>query len=81
MIHGSKVLCAGEGEILTRGRNVCMGYLWDQEKTDRLIDPEGWVHSGDLGRTDEDGFIYVTGRIKVQYVPGRARVTVLCPRN
>ena len=42
-----------------------MGYLWDQEKTDRLIDPDGWVHSGDLGRTDQDGFIYVTGRIKV----------------
>ena len=42
-----------------------MGYLWDADKTDLLIDSEGWVHSGDLGRTDEEGFFYVTGRIKV----------------
>ena len=54
-----------EGEILTRGRNVCLGYLWDADKTDQLIDSEGWVHSGDLGRTDQEGFFYVTGRIKV----------------
>ena len=44
---------------------MCMGYLWDADKTDVLIDPEGWVHSGDLGRTDKEGFFYVTGRIKV----------------
>ena len=42
-----------------------MGYLWDADKTDLLIDPEGWVHSGDLGRKDQEGFFYVTGRIKV----------------
>ena len=53
------------GEIVTRGRNICMGYLWDEANTARLIDSEGWVHSGDLGREDEDGFLYVTGRIKV----------------
>ena len=55
----------GEGEILTRGRNTCMGYLWDEANTARLIDEEGWVHSGDLGRKDDDGFFFVTGRIKV----------------
>ena len=44
---------------------MCMGYLWDAERTDSLIDEDGWVHSGDLGRTDEDGFFFVTGRIKV----------------
>jgi len=53
-----------EGEIATRGRNCCMGYLWDEEKTRELIDAEGWLHSGDLGRIDQDGFFYITGRMK-----------------
>jgi len=53
-----------EGEIATRGRNCCMGYLWDEEKTRELIDAEGWLHSGDLGRMDQDGFFYITGRMK-----------------
>ena len=52
------------GEIVTRGRNCCMGYLWEEDKTAELVDSEGWVHSGDLGRKDEDGFFYITGRIK-----------------
>ena len=43
-----------------------MGYLWDAKRTDSLIDEDGWVHSGDLGRTEEDGFFFVTGRIKVK---------------
>ena len=45
-----------------------MGYLWDEANTARLIDSEGWVHSGDLGRKDEDGFFFVTGRIKVLHM-------------
>jgi len=54
----------GVGEIITKGRQICLGYLWDKEKTDELIDADGWVHSGDLGRVDKDGFFYVTGRMK-----------------
>jgi len=54
----------GVGEIITRGRNVFMGYVWDEEKTKEVIDEEGWVHSGDLGRMDQDGFWYVAGRMK-----------------
>jgi len=53
----------GLGEIVTRGRNACMGYLWDEEKTSGLIDKDGWVHSGDLGRFDGD-FLIVGGRQK-----------------
>jgi len=60
----------GLGEIVTRGRNCCMGYLWDEPKTTELIDPQGWVHSGDLGKYDEDGFLYIGGRQKEIIVTG-----------
>lgn len=54
----------GEGEIIYKGRNVCMGYLRMPDKTNEAIDDKGWLHSGDIGRFDEDGFLYITGRIK-----------------
>ncbi|XP_008200673.1 very long-chain-fatty-acid--CoA ligase bubblegum isoform X2 [Tribolium castaneum] len=54
----------GQGEICMNGRHVFMGYLGDREKTDEAIDSEGWLHSGDLGRIDENNFIYITGRLK-----------------
>ena len=46
------------------GRHVFMGYLNNEEKTKEAIDDEGWLHSGDIGRVDEDGFLFITGRIK-----------------
>ena len=64
IIDGHKNKYQGVGEIVTRGRNNCMGYLWDQANTDKIVDEEGWIHSGDLGRVDKDGFFYVTGRLK-----------------
>ena len=41
-----------------------MGYMNKEEKTKEAIDDEGWLHSGDIGRIDEDGFLWITGRIK-----------------
>ena len=41
-----------------------MGYLNDEDKTKEAIDEEGWLHSGDIGKVDKDGFLYITGRIK-----------------
>ena len=61
------------GEIVTRGRNVFMGYLWDEEKTKEVVDDEGWVHSGDLGRVDQDGFFFVNGRMKEVLITGKLR--------
>ncbi|ETE65879.1 Long-chain-fatty-acid--CoA ligase ACSBG1, partial [Ophiophagus hannah] len=52
------------GEICFWGRNVFMGYLNMEDKTREVIDQDGWLHSGDLGKMDQDGFVYVTGRIK-----------------
>eukprot|EP00042_Codosiga_hollandica_P045216 m.455961 g.455961 ORF g.455961 m.455961 type:complete len:650 (+) comp56971_c0_seq1:90-2039(+) len=54
----------GNGEILFRGRHVMMGYLYNEEKTRETIDDRGWLHSGDIGRVDSNGFLYITGRIK-----------------
>jgi len=54
----------GEGELCYRGRNVMMGYLYNEAKTREAIDSEGWLHSGDIGRVDEDGMYFITGRIK-----------------
>jgi long-chain-fatty-acid--CoA ligase ACSBG len=54
----------GHGEICMRGRHVFMGYIGDMEKTIETIDDERWLRSGDLGYIDENGYLYVTGRIK-----------------
>jgi long-chain-fatty-acid--CoA ligase ACSBG len=54
----------GEGEICMGGRHVFMGYLNDPEKIKETKDENNWLHSGDLGKIDADGFIYITGRIK-----------------
>ncbi|KAG8519050.1 Long-chain-fatty-acid--CoA ligase ACSBG2, partial [Galemys pyrenaicus] len=54
----------GTGEICLWGRHVFMGYLDKEEATKEAIDEEGWLHSGDLGKLDQQGFLFITGRIK-----------------
>jgi len=52
------------GEICVRGENVMMGYYKNPEATSQIIDDEGWLHTGDLGKIDEDGIVYIRGRNK-----------------
>ncbi|XP_007460795.1 PREDICTED: LOW QUALITY PROTEIN: long-chain-fatty-acid--CoA ligase ACSBG2 [Lipotes vexillifer] len=54
----------GVGEICLWGRHVFMGYLEREGATVEATDEEGWLHSGDLGRMDNQGFLSITGRIK-----------------
>ncbi|KAL7828954.1 hypothetical protein SRHO_G00325880 [Serrasalmus rhombeus] len=54
----------GNGEICFWGRHVFMGYLNMPEKTDEALDADGWLRSGDLGKHDENDFLFITGRIK-----------------
>lgn len=51
-------------EILLRGPNVILGYLNQPDKTAEAIDAQGWLHTGDVGRVDDDGYFYITDRMK-----------------
>jgi long-chain acyl-CoA synthetase len=57
-------IAPGTNEILLRGQNVIMGYLNQPEKTRETIDAEGWLHTGDVGRVDEEGYFTITDRMK-----------------
>ena len=55
---------APNGEILVKGENVMLGYYKNPEATVQKIDADGWLHTGDRGYLDEDGYLYVEGRLE-----------------
>ncbi len=63
-LPGVELKIAEDGEIIARGENMTKGYLKMPEQTAELFDSEGWLHTGDLGRLDEEGFLWITGRKK-----------------
>jgi acyl-CoA synthetase (AMP-forming)/AMP-acid ligase II len=66
-----RVLPPGEvGELMIHGPNVCVGFFDDPDRTRTTFTPEGWLHSGDLGIVDEDGFVTVVGRKKETIIRG-----------
>lgn len=66
-----RVVAVGEkGEICTRGYSVMLGYWNDDDKTEETIDPAGWLHSGDIGIMDEEGYVRVVGRTKDMVIRG-----------
>ncbi len=68
---GGKVLGTGErGEIELRGANVMIGYYKAPELTRQTLSAEGWLATGDLGFRDEDGFYFITGRLKELIIKG-----------
>ena len=64
VLPGTELKVAEDGEICMRGKHVFKGYLKDEEATASALDADGWLHSGDIGTIDKDGFIQITDRKK-----------------
>jgi acyl-CoA synthetase (AMP-forming)/AMP-acid ligase II len=67
---GAKCRCGEIGEIVVRGPCVFAGYFGRPEATAEIMTADGWLRSGDLGRFDDDGRLYITGRIKEMFKSG-----------
>ena len=63
-LQGNAIRISPAGEILVKGENVMLGYYKDPEATAAKIDSDGWLHTGDKGHLDEDGYLYVEGRLE-----------------
>ena len=63
-VPGVELKVADDGELLARGGNIFQGYYKNSEATAETIDAEKWLHTGDLGKIDDDGFVFITGRKK-----------------
>jgi acyl-CoA synthetase (AMP-forming)/AMP-acid ligase II len=71
---GEAVPRVGQGELRVRGPNVCLGYYNNPEEQTRAF-RDGWFHTGDLARFDEDGYLYIVGRLKDTIKTGSINVS------
>lgn len=68
--HNNEVPRGEAGEIVFRGFNVMKGYFENAEATHEAIDTEGWLHTGDIGVMDENGYLKITDRLKDMFITG-----------
>jgi fatty-acyl-CoA synthase len=73
-LRGNQVAKDEVGELCLRGPHVCRGYWNNPAATAQALDPEGWFHTGDLARCDEDGFFYIAGRSKDMIISGGVNI-------
>jgi len=73
--NGEEVVRGEDGEICHKGPGLMMGYWRDPELTAKTIDANGWCHSGDLGRMDEEGYVRVSGRAKDIIIRGGVNIS------
>src|ERR671924_630459 len=64
VLPGIDIKLASDGEILFRGPHIARGYFKQPDATAEVFEPSGWFHTGDIGRIDEDGFVFITDRKK-----------------
>ena len=58
------------GEIVVRGEHVMKGYYKNEKDTEKVLEPDGWLHTGDMGTMDPDGTLYIRGRSKTMILSG-----------
>jgi len=73
-VNGNTLARGEAGELCTRGYSVMLGYWEDPERTAEAIDPEGWMHTGDLGVIDAEGYCNIVGRSKDMIIRGGENV-------
>ncbi|MDB4936664.1 MAG: Long-chain-fatty-acid--CoA ligase [Labilithrix sp.] len=78
-IPGVKVTISPEHEIVVHGPNVMLGYHNRKEENDAVFTPDGGFRTGDMGKIDKDGFLFITGRIKEQYKLENGKYVVPTP--